>query len=74
MSNIPVGAGNDPNAPYNEIDYTREFTITVSSSWTISGKPDMTDEEIHNEIEDQIYKHFNNYIIDDLFINDSNAS
>lgn len=71
MSNIPVGAENDPNAPYNEVDYTREFSISLSGDWTISSKPNLSEDEIKRIIQDQLYRQFNRYIIDDVYISES---
>ena len=56
MNNYPMGAANDPNAPYNDTDKTVERAVSVSLSFTATTTiyKDATEEEIKNEIENDV--------------------
>ena len=79
MNNYPMGAANDPNAPYNDTDKTVERAVSVSLSFTATTTiyKDATEEEIKNEIEnDVIYfikkhlKEFKDIVIDEVEVID----
>lgn len=57
MNNYPLGAKEDPNAPFNEplnkVE-TRYVSVTLSFETKVSVSPDATENDIYNMIEKEI--------------------
>ena len=73
--NLPLGAKEDPLAPFNEplnVDYTRYCSLTISFDYSINAPSNLEEDKIKELfIEEIISKGFNipkDYCIDDFEI------
>lgn len=76
--NLPIGAEDDPQAPYNEVNHTRFVSYTVSGYMTVSGSKDMSEsqieDQINNSIESTIYNSpLEDYCVDNITVLDDNS-
>lgn len=56
MDNLPLGAANNPNAPFNEplnVSCTRFVSVTISYYDTLELPPDATDRQIEEAFIDK---------------------
>ena len=66
MSNYPLGAGNDPNAPYNKKTKKVGYTYSISASESIEVDENLSGNEIIENIYEQIKARHGNVSIDFL--------
>ena len=66
MSNYPLGAGNDPNAPYNKKTKKVGYTYSISTSESIEVDENLSENEINENICEQIKARHGNVSIDFL--------
>lgn len=69
----PVGAANDPKAPYNEpldVKHRRCVSLTISYYATVEGSPDMSEEQIRDAIRADVEagKIPEGFYIDDFYV------
>lgn len=71
--NYPLGAANDPAAPYNEpllVEHKRFVSVSISFEVTIRAPKEASEKEIRTKICDDIHNNIipKNYDIDELVI------
>lgn len=57
MDNYPIGAKDNPRAPYNEpldVEHERFVSVTLSFYYKVKGHPEMSEEKIRELIEDYV--------------------
>lgn len=67
MSNYPLGAKNDPSAPYNQpsdIKYKRFISLTISFYDYIDAPPDLEEQDIKNLFIEKIENELHNKGVD----------
>lgn len=75
MSNLPSGAENDLNAPYNEKDIHNKCYVSMSFSFytDVVSKKDLTKEELEEVITKWMEDKFKSSAIQELSIDDFNV-
>lgn len=57
MDNLPLGAENNPNAPFNEplnVSHTRFVSVTISYYDEVELPPDAEEEQIKEALEEKV--------------------
>lgn len=51
---LPAGVKNDPNAPFNEIDVTRDISVVIDGEIRVTMKPGFTEEDVYDSILEEL--------------------
>lgn len=51
---LPVGAKDDPNAPFNEIDVTKDISVVIDGEIRVTMKPGFTEEDVYESILEEV--------------------
>lgn len=71
--NLPIGAENDPLAPFNEpepVKYKRFVSVSLSFDKEFMGSPGLSEDQIKDIIQDEFEDIINNYIDSKVYIDE----
>lgn len=71
--NLPIGAENDPSAPFNEpkpVKYRRSVFACIRFDTEFQGSPGLSEERIRDILQDEFEDILNNYIDGKVYIDD----
>lgn len=71
--NLPIGAENDPLAPFNEpepVKYKRFVSVSLNFDKEFIGSPGLSEDQIKDIIQDEFEDIINNYIDSKVYIDE----